>query len=115
MKLMVLKLRNSFSHLSHILHRSCRLRNEFYYEQVLSAVLNLAESIISLDVEEPIGRQRGSQTNITDVFQTKLSVDVTVLNKSKMAVMCTLCIIRWRVYIFLIWEKYIMLGACDVK
>lgn len=62
----------------------------FYYEQVLSAVLTLAESIISLDVEEPIGRRRGSQTNITDVFQTKLSVDVTVLNKSKIAEMCTM-------------------------
>lgn len=56
MKLMVLKLRNSFSHLSHILHRRCRLRNDFYYEQVLSTVLNLAKSIISLDVEEPTER-----------------------------------------------------------
>lgn len=47
-----------------------------------------------------------------DEFLAKFQPDVTVWNKSKIAAIGTLSIIRFRVYI--LWEKYIRLGACGL-
>lgn len=56
----------------------------------------LVESVVSINVDGPIGRRKGSQNNLTAEFQVKFPADVTDLNKENMAAMSTLCIIRCR-------------------
>lgn len=53
------------------------------------------KSVVSLGFEGPIGRRIGSQNNFYDEFKANIPADVTitVLDKSKMAAMSTLCII----------------------
>lgn len=70
----------------------------------------MVKLVASLDVDWPIRRRRGSQNNFTDEF----SPDVAVWNKSKMAAMGnTLCIIRYRIFIFIMGKKKnTMPGAC---
>lgn len=46
--------------------------------------------VVSFNVEGPIGKLRESQHNFNNEVKTKFTADVTVLNESKMAAMCTL-------------------------
>lgn len=45
-------------------------------------------------VSEGVKSARGSKNNFTNEFQAEIQADLTVLNKSKMVAMCTLCILR---------------------
>lgn len=50
------------------------------------------EKVVSFDVKGPNGRRR-SQNNFNHEFQAKIPAEMTVVEKFKMAAMCTVCII----------------------
>lgn len=62
----------------------------------------LVAIVVNLIVEGPMKR-RGVSQKLAIGFHAKISSDMTVINESKMAAMCTFCIIWLRVHISVMW------------